>query len=94
MKRHLVLNLFLFAFLAGLIVISVPGRSASQEVIKLNYANFFPAPEPHSGNIEAFGKEIEQKTNGRVKMTFFHAGTLARQTRSMIRWSKGSPTSV
>jgi len=77
MKRHLVLNLFLFAFLTGLIVVSVPGRSAAQEVIKLNYANFFPAPEPHSGNIEAWGKEIEQKTNGKVKFTFFHAGTLA-----------------
>ncbi len=77
MKRHLLLNLFLFAFLTGLFVVSVPGGSAAQEVIKLNYANFFPAPEPHSGNIEAWGKEIEQKTNGRVKMTFFHAGTLA-----------------
>jgi TRAP-type C4-dicarboxylate transport system substrate-binding protein len=77
MKRHLGLSLVLFAFLAGLIVVSVPGRSLAQEVIKLNFANFFPAPEPHSGNIEAFGKEIEQKTNGRVKFTFFHAGTLA-----------------
>jgi TRAP-type transport system periplasmic protein len=77
MKRHRVRNLFLFAFLTGLMVVSFPGRSAAQEVIKLNYANFFPAPEPHSGNIEAWGKSIEQKTNGRVKMTFFHAGTLA-----------------
>ena len=77
MKRHLGLSFFLFAFLTGLIGVSVPGGSAAQEVIKLNYANFFPAPEPHSGNIEAWGKEIEQKTNGRVKFTFFHAGTLA-----------------
>jgi TRAP-type C4-dicarboxylate transport system substrate-binding protein len=77
MKRNQALNFFLFAFLTGLIVVSVPGHSAAQEVIKLNYANFFPAPEPHSANIEAWGKEIEQKTNGRVKFTFFHAGTLA-----------------
>jgi TRAP-type transport system periplasmic protein len=77
MKRNQALNLFLFAFLTGLIVVSVPGYSAAQEVIKLNYANFFPAPEPHSANIEAWGKEIEQKTNGRIKITFFHGGTLA-----------------
>lgn len=77
MKRHLVRNLFLFAFLTGLVVLHFPGHSAAQEVIKLNYANFFPAPEPHSGNIEAWGKEIEKQTNGRVKFTFFHAGGLA-----------------
>ncbi len=77
MKRHLVLNLFLFALLTGLIVVSVPGRSAAQEVIKLNYANFFPAPSPHSVMIEAWGKEIEKRTNGRVKVTYFHGGTLA-----------------
>ncbi len=77
MKRHLVLNFFLFAFLAGFLILSAPGHVAAEEVIKLNYANFFPAPEPHSGNIEAWGKEIEKRTNGRVKFTFFHAGTLA-----------------
>jgi len=78
MKKHLVLNFFLFTLLMiGLMVLSVPGHVAAQDVIKLNFANFFPAPEPHSGNIEAWGKEIEQRTNGRVKFTFFHAGTLA-----------------
>ena len=77
MKKHLVLNFFLFAFLAGLVILSVPGHVAAQDVIKLNFANFFPAPEPHSANIEAWGKEIEKRTNGKVKFTFFHAGTLA-----------------
>jgi TRAP-type C4-dicarboxylate transport system substrate-binding protein len=77
MKKHLVVSFFLFAFLTGLVVILPVSGHAAPEVIKLNYANFFPAPEPHSGNIEAWGKEIETKTNGRVKFTFFHAGTLA-----------------
>ena len=77
MKRHLVLNFFILAFLTGLIALPVTGHSAAQEPIKLNYANFFPAPEPHSGNIEAWGKEIEKRTNGRVKFTFFHSGGLA-----------------
>jgi TRAP-type C4-dicarboxylate transport system substrate-binding protein len=77
MKRHRVMSFFLVAFLAGLVILHFPGHSAAQEVIKLNYANFFPAPEPHSGNIEAWGKEIEKQTNGRVKFTFFHQGGLA-----------------
>lgn len=77
MKKHLVLSFFLFAFLAGFLVLSVPGNVAAEEVIKLNYANFFPAPAQDSINAEAWGKEIEKSTNGKVKITFFHAGTLA-----------------
>jgi TRAP-type C4-dicarboxylate transport system substrate-binding protein len=77
MRKHLVLSFFLFAFLTGWVVFLPVSGHAAPEVIKLNYANFFPAPEPHSGNIEAWGKEIEKQTNGRVKFTFFHAGGLA-----------------
>ncbi len=78
MRKHLLLGFILFAFLTGWVVfLPVSGHAAAQEVIKLNYANFFPSPEPHSGNIEAWGKEISKQTNGRVKFTFFHSGGLA-----------------
>ena len=78
MRKHLLLGFILFAFLTGWVVfLPVSGHAAAQEVIKLNYANFFPAPEPHSGNIEAWGKEISKQTNGRVQFTFFHSGGLA-----------------
>jgi TRAP-type C4-dicarboxylate transport system substrate-binding protein len=77
MKRHMGSIFLLLAFLACLLVVSVPSHSVAQPVIKLNVANFFPAPEPHSGNIEAWGKEIEKRTNGRVQFTFFHGGTLS-----------------
>ena len=77
MKRRMGSMFLVFAFLACLLVVSVPSHTAAQPVIKLNWANFFPAPEPHSGNIEAFGKEIEKRTNGRVQFTFFHGGTLS-----------------
>jgi TRAP-type C4-dicarboxylate transport system substrate-binding protein len=77
MKRHLVAGFILFAFLAGFVVLPISSHAAAQEVIKLNYANFFPAPSPHSVMIEQWGKEIEKKTNGRVKFTFFHSGGLA-----------------
>lgn len=77
MKKYLGVTSFLFVFLAGLWFVSVPGVSAADPVIKLNYANFFPAPSPHSVLAEQWGKEIEKRTNGRVKITFFHGGTLA-----------------
>ncbi len=34
-------------------------------------------PSPHSVLAEQWGKEIEKRTNNRVKITFFHGGTLA-----------------
>lgn len=77
MKKHVGVTVLLFAFMAGLLFVSVPGVSAAEQVIKLNYANFFPAPSPHSVLVEQWGKEIDKRTNGRVKITFFHGGTLA-----------------
>jgi TRAP-type transport system periplasmic protein len=77
MERHMALKFFLFVLLTGFLVVSVPGHSAAQKVITLNYANFFPAPSPHSVMIEQWAKEIEKKTNDRVKFTFYHGGTLA-----------------
>jgi len=77
MKKHLGVTFLVFAFMAGLLLGSVPGVSAQEKVITLNYANFFPAPSPHSVLAEQWGKEIEKRTNGRVKITFFHGGTLA-----------------
>ena len=77
MKKHLGVTFLVLVFMAGLLWVSVPGASAQEKVITLNYANFFPAPSPHSVLAEQWGKEIEKRTNNRVKITFFHGGTLA-----------------
>lgn len=77
MKKDLGVTFLLLAFMVGLLCVPVPGVSAAEKVITLNYANFFPAPSPHSVLVEQWGKEIEKRTNGRVKITFFHGGTLA-----------------
>jgi TRAP-type transport system periplasmic protein len=44
--------------------------------IKLNYSNFFPAPHKNSVLAGEWAKEIEKRTNGKVKITLFHGGTL------------------
>ena len=49
----------------------IPNDVSAQKVISLNYANFFPAPHKHSVLGEQWCKEIEKRTNGRVKIGTF-----------------------
>ena len=44
--------------------------------VDLSYSIFFPAPHKHSVLANEWGKEIEKRTNGRVKVTMHYGGTL------------------
>jgi TRAP-type C4-dicarboxylate transport system substrate-binding protein len=44
--------------------------------IKLNYSVFFPAPHIHSQLAVEWGKELEKRTNGMVKVDVLPGGTL------------------
>ncbi len=44
--------------------------------IELTYSNFFPAPHKNAVLSVEWGKEIEKRTNGKVKVTVFPGGTL------------------
>jgi TRAP-type C4-dicarboxylate transport system substrate-binding protein len=63
-----------------LVCISVAGFSfgvlPAYGQVKLNYSNFFPAPHTNCILSVEWGKEIEKRTNGRVKITVFPGGTL------------------
>ena len=48
----------------------------AQTPIKLNYSVFFPAPHIHSVLAVEWGKELEKRTNGRVKVDVLPGGTL------------------
>src|SRR5512147_1367882 len=61
--------------IAAFCVASLPDVSSAQE-IKLNYSSFFPAPHKNSQLSEQWCKEIEKRTNGKVKITYFPGGTL------------------
>jgi TRAP-type C4-dicarboxylate transport system substrate-binding protein len=62
------------------VVISVIGfvdQGFCQQVITLNYGNIWPAPHRNSQNIEAWAREVEKRSSGRVKITVYHGATLA-----------------
>jgi len=90
MKKHFVLKSFLFVLLMSFCLVTLPNiASAQQKEIKLNFSNFFPAPHENSKIMEAFCKEIEKRTNGKVKIAYFPGGTLTPAAQTYDNIVKG-----
>jgi TRAP-type C4-dicarboxylate transport system substrate-binding protein len=71
---------FIFISLCSLFLTT--SSSNADPVIKLKFATFFPPTHPHSLLYVEWCKEVEKRTDGRVTVAFFPAGTLvsANQT--------------
>lgn len=50
--------------------------SAQEKVVRLRYSNFFPPVHPISKLAEEWIKEVEKRTEGRVKISYFPGNTL------------------
>jgi len=70
--------LFFSFFIIIVIGFWVLNSSAFGQVkpIDLSYSIFFPGPHKHSVVATEWGKEIEKRTDGRVKVTMHYGGTL------------------
>ena len=74
MKRQTALTT-VFMMVITLIGLSVAPAGYGQD-IKLTYANFPPAPTFPCVQMERWAKEVEQRTQGKVKVQTFPGGTL------------------
>jgi len=66
--------------LVGVVMVGMPLMSApaSAKTYALTYSNFFP-PTHFNGKLgDEFCKEIEKRTNGQVKITYFPGGSLLK----------------
>lgn len=63
-------TLLIFPFTGGC------GEPAPTEVIELTFSNFFPPTHLHSVLIDQFCQEIENRTDGWVKITHYAGGSL------------------
>jgi len=72
MKRISVISLVVLSF-SMLLLFSSYSFSAP---IELKFANYFPIGTAHTKIMEVFMKDIEAKTNGKVKFSYYPAGTL------------------
>jgi TRAP-type C4-dicarboxylate transport system substrate-binding protein len=75
MKRYVSRGLCFFTILVLVFTFS-SSVYAAEKVIKLKYYNFFPPPHKNSVLIDEWCKEVEKRTDGRVKVTHFPGGTL------------------
>jgi TRAP-type C4-dicarboxylate transport system substrate-binding protein len=73
-----------------LFFISAPASvHAGEETIKLRYSNFFPPVHAISKLSEEWCKEIEKRTNGRVKIIYFPGATLTPPMQTYDSTVKG-----
>jgi TRAP-type transport system periplasmic protein len=66
----------MFCFLVFCLSATSFPAEAQEKVIRLRYASFFPPVHKLSGVLEQWCKEVEKRTNGRVKITYLPGGTL------------------
>ena len=75
MKRRIS---FLAILCAGFFLLSIHPAPAGAEDFKLTYSNFFPPTHIQSQLAEAWCKEVESRTNGRVKVEYYPGQTLTK----------------
>ncbi|MCJ7683980.1 MAG: TRAP transporter substrate-binding protein [Desulfobacteraceae bacterium] len=82
MKDYIVKVSLVFCLIALFTCFLPTSAPAADPVYKLKFGTFFPPNHPHSLLYKEWCKEVEKRTDGRVKVAFFPAGTLvsANQT--------------
>ena len=88
MKRSSVLKVFVIAMFLSVLVVPFQGH-AQEKVITLKVANWFPMAHKQTPLLESWGKDLEKRTNGRVKVNYYPAGTLVPAPQSYDAVTKG-----
>ena len=88
MKSY-VIRLFFAVCVISLVVSVATPSPAAEPVIRLKYASFMPPAHPIAQLSDQWGKELEKRTNGRVKISHFAGGTLTPPMQTYDSTVKG-----
>jgi TRAP-type C4-dicarboxylate transport system substrate-binding protein len=74
-------NLLVLVAIICFMLTLIPFHGAfAQKVINLKTANFFPGPSKQSKILDEFGKELEVRSGGRIKVQYFPGRSLLNQS--------------
>jgi TRAP-type C4-dicarboxylate transport system substrate-binding protein len=76
MKKQLWVVVLAMTLLGMLFAACQPAGPTPEKPIELSYSNFFPPTHGNSVAAESWIAEIEKRTGGRVKITYYPGGTL------------------
>ena len=88
MKRSSVLKVLVIAMFLSVLIVPFQGH-AQEKVITLKVANWFPVAHKQTPLLESWGKDLEKRTNGKVKVNYYPAGTLVPAPQSYDAVTKG-----
>jgi len=88
MKRLLSVKFLVLLIFAATCAFAAAGYS-QDKVVNVKFATFFPPTHGNSVIIDEWGKDIETKTAGRVKVTNYTGGTLSPAAQSYDAVVKG-----
>jgi TRAP-type C4-dicarboxylate transport system substrate-binding protein len=71
-------KLFMIVAITLLIAFSAGNLLAAPKVINLKFASYLPGPQHCNRISEAFIADLEERTNGQVKVKFFPGGSLSK----------------
>ena len=88
MKRSSVLKVFVIAMFLSVLIVPFQGH-AQEKLITLKVANWFPVAHKQTPLLESWGKDLEKRSNGKVKVNYYPAGTLVPAPQSYDAVTKG-----
>lgn len=90
MKKRTTIILCIICLLIMTIISSIgPAPAFAQRAIRLKFANFFPPAAAPNKICEQFIGDIEKRTNGRVKITYYAGGSLLKSKAMFMGVTKG-----
>ena len=76
-KKNLIAVFVMSLFIVPAFCLSFT-TGAAAKTVKLTYSNFFPPTHIQSKLAESWCREVEKRTNGRVKVEYYPGGTLTK----------------
>ncbi len=88
MKRFCTIHFFVLLFFVVTCMVGTVSF-AQDKVITIKVANWFPAGSKHDAILQEWGKDLEKRAGGKVKVNYYAAGTLVPAAQSYDAVVKG-----